>query len=362
MATVNLNKLLASKIYKPEVLDLANHTDFKRYEEILNKNPHIEIFDTYQEQLAELIETRHPSQVLTKDEIAALSNDYMHKQGSWIYYPWANRLVKTLNKNDFIELRTSRNCYKITPEEQAILKGKRIGIVGLSVGQSVALTIAMERCCGELRLADFDTVSLSNLNRIRAGIHQIGVPKVYTTAREIVEIDPYFDVSCFTNGVTQKNMNEFLVGSGKLDILIEMCDSFEQKYILRTRAKELGIPVLMETNERGIVDIERFDLEPERPILHGRVGEIPFEKLISMTPAEKIELGMQMVGKENLTERMIYSLSEIRKSIKTWPQLASSVVMGGAVTCSAARRMLLNQLTKSGRYIIDLDELINDKK
>ncbi|MGW7434561.1 hypothetical protein [Streptomyces sp. NPDC054849] len=28
----------------------------------------------------------------------------------------------------------------------------------------------------------------------------------------------------------------------------------------------------MDTNDRGLLDIERFDLEPDRPLFHGRVG------------------------------------------------------------------------------------------
>jgi tRNA A37 threonylcarbamoyladenosine dehydratase len=55
---------------------------------------------------------------------------------------------------------------------------KRIGVVGLSVGQSVALTLALERSFGELRLADFDRLDLSNLNRIRAGVHDLNLPNV----------------------------------------------------------------------------------------------------------------------------------------------------------------------------------------
>ena len=45
-------------------------------------------------------------------------------------------------------MRTNRNKYKITPEEEALLSKKKIGIIGLSVGKAIATTIAMERVCG----------------------------------------------------------------------------------------------------------------------------------------------------------------------------------------------------------------------
>jgi hypothetical protein len=40
------------------------------------------------------------------------------------------------------------------------LARKRIGVVGLSVGQSVALVLALERSFAQLRVADFDTLDL----------------------------------------------------------------------------------------------------------------------------------------------------------------------------------------------------------
>ena len=97
----------------------------------------------------------------------------MEEFGIWIYYPWCQKLVHTLNEKEFIELRTSRNKYKITEEEREVLSLKTIGVIGLSVGQSVSLTLAMERGFGELRIADFDELELTNLNRLRSGIYNL---------------------------------------------------------------------------------------------------------------------------------------------------------------------------------------------
>jgi len=111
--------------------------------------------------------------------------------------------VHVLDESEFVELRTNRNRYLITAAEQEVLAGKRIGIVGLSVGQSVAMAIALERGCGELRLADHDTLDLSNLNRLRGGVHEIGLPKVVMAARAIAELDPYLQVHTYPQGLTE---------------------------------------------------------------------------------------------------------------------------------------------------------------
>jgi hypothetical protein len=249
--------------------------------------------------------------------------------------------------------------YKITPEEQARLSRQRVGIVGLSVGQSVAVTMALERGFGEVRLADFDGLELSNLNRIRAGVHSLGLPKVIVTAREIAEIDPFLSVRCYPDGVTPENLEAFLFDGGfSLDLLIDECDSLDVKILLRSEAKARGIPVLMDTSDRGLLDVERFDREPERPILHGLVGDLDPRRLRGLTTEEKIPYILQMLDLTALSTRMRASLIEVEQTITTWPQLASAVVHGGAAAADVARRIALGQMTASGRYRVDLEALI----
>jgi hypothetical protein len=54
---------------------------------------------------------------------------------------------------------------------------------------------------------------------------------------------------------------------------------------------------------------------------------------------------------------MKYSMSEIGKSISNWPQLASSVVLGGAITTHLCSSILLKHHQESGRYYVDLDSI-----
>jgi tRNA A37 threonylcarbamoyladenosine dehydratase len=218
-----------------------------------------------------------------------------------VYYPWADRVVHILDEKEFIELRTSRNLYKITREERDLLARKKIGVIGLSVGQSIAVTMAMERSFGEIRLADFDSLELTNMNRIRTGLHNLGVPKVVIAAREIVEMDPFLKVLCYPEGITPENLDDFLTGGGKLDILVDECDSVDVKIQCRIRARALRIPMLMETSDRGLVDVERFDLEPDRPLLHGLINGLAASDYGSLSDAEKIPIIGAMVGLSTLS-------------------------------------------------------------
>ncbi|MBP8823927.1 MAG: Rv1355c family protein [Flavobacteriales bacterium] len=365
----DLERLLTSKTpashgFRPSFYQLpADHAALK---ELLDQDPHLEVHDHLHAQLRELLKSLHPSVKFTSVELEEaianhLNGSRMLEYGTWVHYPWSNTLVHLLGEQEFAWVRTDRNRNKITREEQAVLARKKVGVIGLSVGQSVSLTMALERTFGEIRLADFDTLDLSNLNRIRTGTRNLGMNKAVVTAREIAEIDPYLHVTCFTEGLTVANMDAFFTEGGKLDILVEECDSVDIKILARQKAKELGIPVVMDMSDRGCLDVERFDLEPERPILHGCIDHLDLEAAKRpMSAEEKVPYMLPITGVETLSARMKASVIELGRSISTWPQLATSVVLGGALAGDAVRRIALGQFHASGRWHVDLEELVAD--
>jgi len=349
--------------YRPQQFRLSIADDRRVLEELLRSRPGIRVCDTLLTQLRDLIRSRHPNRKIAAVELDSLATEHLgstpvEEYGLWFYYPWSMCLTHLLGESEFLELRTNRNRYKITPEEQAELGRKRIGVVGLSVGQSVALTLALERSFGELRLADFDRLDLSNLNRIRASVHDLNMAKVYITAREIAEIDPYLSVTCFPDGVSEANCDAFLVENSPLDVLVEECDSLDIKILLRQRARLHRIPVVMETSDRGMIDVERFDQDAERAVFHGLVGDIGPSSLRGLTNEQKIPYILQIIGGDTMSARLRASLIEVEQTISTWPQLASAVAHGGAAAAHVVRRICLGDPVPSGRYYADLDALI----
>jgi len=362
---VQLTKQI-SDIYKPSFYRISNVDDKITFDKLLSSDG-IFIYDDMETHLRELIKSRHPSRKLKEADYKDLVPKHlgpcaMHDYGVWVWYPWSRRLVHMLDEQEFVEVRTNRNKYKITENEQNLLATKTIGVIGLSVGQSIAITLAMERTCGQIRLADFDTAELSNLNRLRTGIHNLGLRKTIIAAREIAEIDPYLDVKIYNDGITDSNIDDFFTKDGKLDILVEVCDGLDIKVVSRFKARELRIPVVMDTNDRGMLDVERFDLEPERPIFHGLAGDLDPNKIKGLSNEDKVPYILKMIGAETISTRLKASMMEVEQSINTWPQLASSVTLGGGLTTDVCRRILLDQYHESGRYYVDLDQLVADKQ
>jgi len=348
--------------YQPHLFTLHHEEDRQTFGLLLKDNPGIRVHDRIEAQLYEWVKSEHPSLLGDPEKLQALTDKALAETdetyGVWVYYPWLNQVVHIVPEPIFTGIRTNRNQRKITADEQAILADKTVAVVGLSVGNAVAITLAMERVCGRLKLADFDELELSNLNRLRAGIHQTGMSKAVIIARQIAEIDPFIEVEIFPEGATRENLPELLGGNHPPDVLVEVCDSLDMKFALREACRDRGIPVVMDTNDRGLIDIERFDLEPERPFFHGRAEAWMNKELTHLTPTERLQLVKDIVGDRQLSERLQDSMSEIGKSLTSWPQLASGVMLGGAATTDVCRRILLNLLTSSGRFYIDFEELI----
>lgn len=290
-------------------------------------------------------------------DLAALRSDVPAEAGTrWVHYPWRNTAVAVLGPEAFRRLRQDRNRNKITGAEQRRLARVTVGVAGLSVGHVIAHTLALEGLCGRLRLADFDAIDLSNLNRIPATVLDLGVNKAVVTARRIAELDPWLDTEVHPEGITDETIDAFLDG---LDVLVEEADSLDVKVRLREGARARGIPVVMVTSDRGLLDVERFDLEPDRPLFHGLVGDLDSATLASLSTRDKVPHVMRILGAADLSPRIAASMVEVGTTLSTWPQLGGDVVLGAAQVAAAVRRLGLGQDLSSGRTRLDLEESLD---
>ena len=110
------------------------------------------------------------------------------------------------------------------------------------------------------------------------------------------------------------------------------------KAIVRERSRARGIPVLMATSDRGLVDVERFDLDPQRPILHGLLGNLDTASLARMTSGEKVPYLLRFLEAQHLSPRGAASLLEVDRTLSTWPQVSGDVAAGAPVIAESVRR------------------------
>lgn len=321
------------------LLDERQEPDRSALEE-LRADPRIEFIDTLVQQRATLAKLHPP-----------VSPDLRDEQHRWAYYPWRRTVVAVLGPRSFAALRLDRNRNMITADEQVRLNRLRVGVVGLSVGHVIAHTLALQGVVGELRLADFDTLELSNLNRVPATVLDLGVNKATSAARRIAELDPYLPVDVLPDGLSAESMDTFLDG---IDVVIEECDTLDMKVLVREAAQARGLPVLMSTGDRGLVDVERFDLEPQRPLLHGLLQGIDSSTLAGLSGRDKIPHVLRFLDVSRSSARGAASMLEVNSTLTTWPQLAGEVVLGATAIVEAVRRIGLGEHLPSGRTRIDV--------
>ena len=346
----------------PLCLDRSLAAHATAMDELMAAGEVIHVHDMIAAQLADLIKSRHPASNFTDDELAERVSGHLGEtpvsdHGRWVFFPWSKRIVHLLPPAEFAEVRSDRNRNKITKVEQRRLGRLKLALAGLSVGNAIANTLALEGVFGELRLADFDTLDLSNMNRIRCAVHDIGLNKAIIAARQIFEQNPYANLVLFTDGVTAENMGEFLDGA---DLCLDECDSMYIKLKLREEARARKIPVVMETSDRGMLDIERFDLEPDRPILHGLLGDLTAEDVLKMPPPARIGIILRIVGTTTMSSRIAASLLELGRTLRGLSQLGSDVALGGATTTTVVRRFGLGLPLNSGRVFVDVSSMLTD--
>lgn len=330
--------------WRPILLDTRHRPD-RQILANLRTDPGIDILDVVERQLGEL-------QAL----IPPPSADLLEEPARYVYLPWRRAVVHMLGPRAYARLRLDRNRHRITGEEQERLTRQRVGVVGLSAGHAAAVTMALEGLCGELRVADYDALEVSNLNRVPASVLDVGTNKAVAAARRVAELDPYLPVVALTDGICPDNVDEFIAG---LDVVVEECDDLAMKLLVREAARRQRVAVVMETSDRGLLDVERFDLEPGRPPFHGLLGDIDADALDSLTVAEKIPYVLAIVDAPHGSARGAASLAEIGRTISGWPQLGSEVTLGGATIAAAVRRLGLGDDIPSGRTRVDLDAIVS---
>ena len=371
---MDIDKLIKEKtsspaLSVPEIFNLAIDADRGRLKVLFAEKKIQHVSDDYEEQLREHFQIQNPSKVYTS-EFLKLFEDYVSglkaksplwEQGRWVCYPWLSMLVHVLEEDAFHLVRTARNQNLITKEEQKKYYNAVIGIAGQSVGNSVALAIVLQGGGKHWRIADHDRLALTNTNRIRVGVQNLGLKKTEMTARQIYEINPYATVELFSDGLTPDNIDRFFEGPPKLDIMIDEIDNLAVKYLIRERAKKHRLAVIMaaDNGDNAVVDLERYDLDPNTPFFHGRMGEVSYDMLKNLDKFGVGKMITKHVGPENVTERMQQSLLEMGKSIVSWPQLGGAALINGSAVAYCVRKILNGEALESNRALISLDEKLD---
>jgi len=320
----------------------------KSAQKLLKQKPYTVFVDAFTPQLKELFFIQNHQYIGEDKKKVYKTKDFKnycikHKNNYiYVYYSWSNTLVKIIKKEEYLILKTNRNKNLITEKEQKELRDLKIGVFGMSVGSNIAFVLTQAGISNSITIADFDNLDTTNLNRILAGVHQIGLNKTIIAARRIYEDNPFAKVTTMMKGINSKNL-ESLLKNKKLDCIIEEIDDITMKIETRILAKKYKVPVIMITdNGDGVVlHIERYDLGYKKIFNK----EFYYFKKIIKKPITKESAGFIIMndivgGVKNVDPNTLRSVKDVLdRKLVSWSQLGSAAILGGVVATYAVKQI-----------------------
>ena len=95
--------------------------------------------------------------------------------------------------------------------------------------------------------------------------------------------------------------------------------------------------------------------------VHGLLDPHTSKTVGSLDPAGRLALFYGFFGgEEHVSAEFRDSVRKIGRELVSYPQLATDVHLGGALVGHVVREIFRGRLSRSGRYAIDLHELIDD--
>jgi molybdopterin/thiamine biosynthesis adenylyltransferase len=316
-------------------------------------HPELVEVDAFDRQIKELFFIDNRSFIGSPKEESYATEDFKKYASSkedafvYVYFPWLNTLVKTVGADDYYTLKTNRNQDLITAEEQKKLRDYKVAVLGMSVGSNIAFVLTQAGISNRIVLADFDELDTTNLNRILAGVHEVGLNKTVVAAHRVYEDNPFADVTTLPEGVNETNLEE-LIKAGHVNCIVEEIDDIPFKIHARLLAMRYKIPVVMVTdNGDGIVlHVERYDLG------HDKIWGKPhsyYEEKLAEGPMTKEKAGgiiMQDIvgGVHRVDSNMIASVKRVlARELVSWSQLGSAAILGAVVATYAIKRIALRE-------------------
>jgi len=171
---------------------------------------------------------------------------------------------------------------------QKKLKNATVFIAGAGgLGSPVSINLAVAGF-GHIRICDFDSADLTNLNRqILHNKTRIGMNKAASAKQTLEELNDSIVVTAITEKIIEENI-EALVGDA--DIIMDCMDNFPIRYLLNRTAIKKDIP-LVHGSVWGLEGRLTFIKYPETPCLQCIFSEAPSKETFPIVGATTSVIG-----------------------------------------------------------------------
>ena len=138
--------------------------------------------------------------------------------------------------------RYKRNSKTISLEEQQVMAGTTITVIGCGGLGGFIIEGLARSGVGTLRLVDFDTFDVSNLNRqLFATEHTIGASKLKEAVHRVQAVNSTVQIEAINAKAGLDNLPQLVQGS---HLVIDAVDSIEVKIWLEQICNKMNIPLI----------------------------------------------------------------------------------------------------------------------
>ena len=141
-----------------------------------------------------------------------------------------------------MEPRYERNIPALTEAECALLRKKKVLVVGCG-GLGGHLIDQLARIgVGAIRAVDGDVFEASNLNRqLLSEVSTLGLSKAKAAAARVSRVNPEVEVEAVAENMTEVNVHALLQGC---DAVLDGLDNIESRRVLASACAKAGIPYI----------------------------------------------------------------------------------------------------------------------
>ena len=148
----------------------------------------------------------------------------------------------------------SRTQLMLGDEPIETLMSKNVLVVGLGGVGGICAEMIARAGVGKMTIVDADTVDLSNVNRQIPALHSTaGKPKAAVMAERLKDINPYLDLTVFTEYIKEERTREIL-DNGAFDYAVDCIDTLSPKVYFIKACIERKIPIVSSLGAGGKMD------------------------------------------------------------------------------------------------------------
>lgn len=243
---------------------------------------------------------------------------------------------------------SSRERPLLADREVEKIRNSKVAIAGAgTVGGAVAEALARQGV-GSLSFADMDRVEPHNLNRGIYDINDIGSSKALALAEKLFLINPFMQQDVYNEEVSADNIDALLENCS---VVISALDSLPAMWLLHTKAKEKGIPLILPTDINTTAVCDVFDYRnPNLAIFGGRIEESDLE-----SPEAVAKIISPLIADSQMLAAFRQRLGG---KIDYYPQRNIAASIGAGLAANCVTKLVCGKSVQE-TTIVDADKLLS---